>query len=179
MIGSLSALAQTVEVFAADPEHTFVSLSYQHLSYSVQTSRFDHVTGTISLNEDKSGGKVDIIIDTKSISTGSVTFNQRIQEEDFFATETFPTATFKSDNIAFNVDGISTIQGELTIKGITKPITVDVAKFACARNLITFAYTCGANATAKLKRSDFNMGKYTPFVGDEVALNIVIEASRQ
>ena len=88
-------------------------------------------------------------------------------------------ATFKSDSIIFNQDDISAIHGELTIKGITKPVRIEVDHFNCSRNLLTLQYMCGANASAKISRSDFDLGKYTPFVGDEVTLNIVIEASRQ
>ena len=175
----MAGAARAAEVYRADSDHTFVSFSYKHLSYSVQTSRFDHVTGTITLNDENNGGTLEMTIDTKSISTGSTLFNQRIQAEDLFATEAFPIATFKSDNIVFSQDAISRIDGELTIKGITKPVSIDVTSFACSRNLLTLQYTCGANATAKLIRSDFNMGKYAPFVGDEVTLNIVIEAPKE
>ena len=175
----LAGSAQATEVYTADSEHTFVSFSYKHLSYSVQTSRFDKVTGTITLNNENNGGAIDITIDTKSISTGSDAFNKRIQEGDFFATEQFPVATFKSDSVIFQGDGISEIEGELTIKGITKPILIEVSGFSCSRNFLTLKHTCGANAIAKLSRSDFSMGKYAPFVGDNITINIVIEASRE
>jgi polyisoprenoid-binding protein YceI len=171
--------SQAKEVYKTDPDHTFVSISYNHRNYSIQTSRFDRVTGYITLNDAGTGGSIDMTIDTKSISTGSAIFNQRIQEGDLFATQQFPFATFKSDNILFGKDGISSIQGELNIKGVTKPIVIQVNHFSCGRNLLTFQYTCGANATAKLKRSDFNMGKYVPLVGDEVTIQVAIEASRE
>ena len=148
----LAGSAQATEVYTADSEHTFVSFSYKHLSYSVQTSRFDKVTGTITLNNENNGGAIDITIDTKSIRT---------------------------DSIIFQGDGISEIEGELTIKGITKPILIEVSGFSCSRNFLTLKHTCGANAIAKLSRSDFSMGKYAPFVGDNITINIVIEASRE
>lgn len=170
---------QAKEIYKADPDHTFVSISYNHRNYSIQTSRFDRVTGYISLNDAGTGGTIDMTIDTKSISTGSAIFNQRIQEGDLFATEQFPLATFKSDNILFGNDGISSIQGELSIKGVTKPIIIEVNYFSCGPNLLTLQYTCGANATAKLKRSDFNMGKYVPLIGDEITIQVAIEAFRE
>ena len=173
------SLSHADEIYKTDTEHTFVSFSYRHLNYSIQTSRFDRVNGIIAINDVHDGGHMDIEIDTKSISTGSTTFNQLLQSDDFFSSEQFPFATFKSNSIVFNKGDVSTISGELTIKGITKPISIDVTDFSCSRNFLTFQYTCGANATAKLSRSDFNLGKYTPFVGDEVTLSIVIEASRE
>ncbi len=179
LTSSIITLSHASETYKADPEHTFVSFSYKHLNYSVQTSRFDNVNGMITLNNEGNGGNVDVTIDTNSISTGSTTFNKLLQSDDFFATAQFPVATFKSDNIVFNKDDVSAINGVLTIKDIAKPISIEVNSFNCSRNLLTFKYTCGANATAKLSRSDFNLGKYVPFVGDEVTLNIVIEASRE
>jgi polyisoprenoid-binding protein YceI len=175
----LVGFSQAEEVYKTDPDHTFVNISYNHRNYSVQTIRFDRVSGLITLNDASSGGTINMSIDTKSINTGSVIFNQRIQQEDLFATEQFPVATFKSEAILFGNNGISAVQGDVTIKGITKPLVIQVTHFSCGPNLLTLQYTCGANATAKLNRSDFNMGKYVPLIGDEMTLQIAIEASRE
>ena len=176
---SMTSLLQASETYKTDPEHTFVSFSYRHLNYSIQTSRFDIVSGIIVLNDENNGGTMDMSIDMKSASTGSTIFNKLLQSDDFFAAERFPVATFKSDNIIFNKGDISAIDGSLSIKGITKPIAIEVTNFSCGRNLLTFKYTCGANATAKLSRTDFDLGKYVPLVGDEITLNIALEASRE
>lgn len=170
---------QASEVYQADPEHTFVSFSYKHLNYSIQTSRFDKVNGTVTLNDQMNGGSINISIETASVSTGSDTFNQLLRSADYFDSDKFPIAQFVSEQITFKNKAISSIAGDLTIKGITKPIYIELSNFACGRNFVTLKYTCGANATAKLSRSEFNLGKYVPFVGDEVSLNIVIEASKQ
>jgi len=174
-----AANAIASEIFKADEEHTFVSLSYNHMGFSTQTIRFDKVSGTITLDSKTQSGKLDIVIDIPSISTGSVVFNQVIQEDDLFASRKFPTASFKSDRIVFNQDVITSILGELTIKGISKPVELKVNQFSCGRNFLTFKYTCGANAIALINRSDFNLGKYTPLVGDEVTIQIVIEATQE
>ncbi len=171
--------AQSSEIYVADSEHTFVSLSYNHLNFSTQTIRFDKVTGTIVLDHKTHSGKMDIVIDIPSISTGSAVFNGRIQEDDLFASSKFPIANFKSDNILFTKDVITSVQGELTVKGITKPILIKVNQFSCGRNFLTFKYTCGANAVANISRSAFNLGKYTPLVGDDVTIQIVIEATQE
>lgn len=177
LIGLVNS-SYAVDVYRVDPEHTFVSFSYSHQNYSIQTSRFDNVSGKIVLDEATDVGVIDMEIDMKSVSTGSAIFNKRIQENDFFATEAFPIATFKSEKIDFTKDGIASIQGNLTIKGRTKPIVIDVKNFFCSRSLLTLAYTCGANAVAKVNRSDFDMGKYVPFVGDEITIGIAVEASK-
>jgi polyisoprenoid-binding protein YceI len=171
--------AKAEEIYITDPEHTFVSFSYKHLAYSIQSSRFDRVNGTITLNDQMDGGTIDIDIETGSVSTGSDTFNKLLRSEDYFNSEKFPVAKFTSDKLIFNNQAITSLSGELTIKGITKPINLEVSNFACSRNFITFKYMCGANASAKLSRSEFDLGRYVPFVGDEISLSIVIEASKE
>lgn len=175
----LTLSAQAAEIYIADPEHTFVSFSYKHLGYSIQTSRFDNVSGIITLNNQMDEGTVDIAIETGSVSTGSDTFNKLLKSEDYFDSEKFPVAKFISNKIIFNNQDTASLSGKLTIKDITKPINIEVSNFACSRNFITFKYTCGANASAKLSRTEFNLGKYVPFVGDEITLSIVIEASKE
>ncbi|MGV0999762.1 MAG: DUF4236 domain-containing protein, partial [Fluviibacter sp.] len=167
------------DIYRIDQEHTFVSFSYSHQNYSVQTSRFDNVSGKVILDKETGTGVIDVEIDMKSVSTGSAVFNKRIQENDFFDTETFPIATLKSEKITFTKDGISSVQGNLTIKGHTKPVSIDVKNFYCSRSLLTLAYTCGANAVTQVKRTDFDMGKYVPFVGDDVTIGIAIEALKE
>lgn len=173
------ANATSSEIFKADEEHTFVSLSYNHMGFSTQTIRFDKVSGTITLDPKTQSGKLDVVIDMRSINTGSAVFNDHIQEDDLFASNKFPTASFKSDRIVFNQDVITSLIGELTIKGISKPVELKVNQFSCGRNFLTFKYTCGANAIALIHRSDFNLGKYTPLVGDAVTIQIVIEATQE
>ena len=173
------ANAMASEIYKADEEHTFVSLSYNHMGFSTQTIRFDKVFGTITLDPQSKSGRLDIVIDIPSISTGSTVFNDRIQEDDLFASRKFPKASFKSDRFVFNQEVITSLIGELTIKGISKPVELKVNQFSCGRNFLTFKYTCGANAVAQIIRSDFNLGKYTPLVGDAVTIQIVIEATQE
>jgi polyisoprenoid-binding protein YceI len=173
------ANAMASEIFKADEEHTFISLSYNHMGFSTQTIRFDKVFGTIILDPQTKSGKLDITIAIPSISTGSAIFNDRIQEDDLFASHKFPTASFISDRIVFNQDVITSVLGELTIKGISKTVELKVNQFSCGRNFLTFKYTCGANAIAQINRSDFNLGKYTPLVSDAVTIQIVIEAIQE
>ena len=179
LLALVTSSIQAAEIYITDPEHTFVSFSYKHLGYSIQTSRFDKVSGTITINDQMDGGTVDVAIETGSVSTGSDTFNKLLRTEDYFNSEKFPVAKFTSDKLIFNNQAITSLSGELTIKGITKPIDLEVSNFACSRNFITLKYMCGANAGAKLSRSEFDLGKYVPFVGDEISLNIVMEASKE
>jgi polyisoprenoid-binding protein YceI len=167
------------ETYVVDGGHTFPRFEYSHFGYSTQLSRFDKTSGKITLDRAAKTGSVDIVIDMKSVSTGSALFNQHIQGEDFLHTEKFPTATFKSTAVRFDGDKPSAIDGNLTIKGITKPVTLAVTSFQCMPHPIMKKDACGANATTKVKRTDFNAGKYAPHVGDEVTLTIAVEAVKE
>jgi len=167
------------ETFAVDSTHTFPRFSYNHLGYSIQMSRFDKATGTVTLDKAARTAAVDIVIDTKSVNTGSATFNEHIQGEDFLDTAKHPTATFKSTKVNFEGDKPTSIEGNLTLKGITKPVTLTVTSFHAMPHPMMKKDAIGANATTKVKRTDFNMGKYAPNVGDEVTIDIAFEAVKQ
>ena len=167
------------ETYVVDGNHTFPRFSYNHLGYSIQMSRFDKATGTVTLDKAAKTAAVDIVIDTKSVNTGSATFNEHIQGEDFLDTAKYPTATFKSTKVNFDGDKPASIEGNLTLKGVTKPVTLTVTNFKAAPHPMLKKDAIGANATTKVKRTDFNMGKNVPYVGDEVTIDIAIEAVKQ
>jgi len=177
---TLSSTAFAVpETYVIDTNHTFPRFEYSHLGYSIQVSRFDKTTGKITLDRAAKTGAVDVTIDMKSVSTGSTLFNGHIQGEDYFDTEKFPTATFKSTSVKFDGDKPVAIDGNLTIKGVTKPVTLAVNLFHCMLHPMLKKDACGANATTKIKRSEFNAGKNAPYVGDEVTLTIAVEAVKE
>ena len=101
LLALVTSSVQAADIYISDPEHTFVSFSYKHLSYSVQTSRFDRINGIITLNDEMDGGIVDVAIETGSVSTGSDTFNKLLRSEDYFNSEKFPVAKFTSNKIIF------------------------------------------------------------------------------
>lgn len=170
-----SAIAAPV-TYAVDSGHSFPNFSYQHMGLSMQLSKFDKTTGTITLDQAAKTASVDVVIDTTSVNTGSTVFNGLIQGEDFFDTAKYPTATFKSTKVVFEGDQPSTIEGDLTIKGITKPVTLKVTHFATKLHPMMKKEAVGANATTVIKRSDFNLSKYVPNVGDEVTITVSLEA---
>jgi len=167
------------ETYTLDGTHTFPRFSYSHFGYSTQVSRFNKTTGTVVLDKAAKTGSVDIVIDTQSVDTGYATFDEHIQGEDFLDTAKHPTATFKSTKVIFEGDKPSAIEGKLTLKGITKPVTLAVTSFQAMPHPMLKKDAIGANATTTVKRSDFNMGKYAPNVGDEVKIDISLEAIRQ
>ena len=165
--------------YGVEANHTFPRFSYTHLGFTTQQSRFDKTTGTVVYDKEGRTGSVNITIETNSVSTGSTLFNQHIQAEDFLDTAKYPTVTFKSTKVNFDGDKPVSIEGDLTMKGITKRVTLTVTRFLAAPHPIQKKDTIGADAYTIVKRTDFNMGKYAPAVSDEVRIDIAIEALKQ
>ena len=173
-----SALAAP-KTFDIDGSHTFPRFSYSHFGYSTQVSRFDNTTGTVVFDADAKTGSVDITIDMKSVNTGFADFNGHIQGEDFLDTAKFPKATFKSTKVNFQDGKPASIEGQLTIKGVTKPVTLTVTSFQAMPHPMLKKEAIGANAFTVIKRSEFNAGKYAPYVGDEVRIEVSLEAMQK
>ena len=165
--------------YGVEANHTFPRFSYTHLGFTTQQSRFDKTTGTVVYDKEGRTGSVNITIETNSVSTGSTLFNQHIQAEDFLDTAKYPTVTFKSTKVNFDGDKPVSIEGDLTMKGVTKRVTLTVTRFLAAPHPIQKKDTIGADAYTIVKRTDFNMGKYAPAVSDEVRIDIAIEALKQ
>lgn len=164
------------ETYNIDPGHTFARFSYNHLGFSTQLSRFNKTSGKVVLDKAAKTGSVDVVIDMKSVDTGSTVFDGHIQGADFLDTANHPTATFKSTKVVFQGDAPVSVEGNLTVKGITKPVVLKVGSFKNAAHPMMKVDAIGADASTVIKRSEFNAGKYAPNVGDEVTISIALEA---
>lgn len=167
------------ETYAIDPNHSMPRFEYSHFGYSTQLSRFDKATGKITIDRATKTGSVDVVIDATTVDSGFPLFNTHLQDEDFFNTAKYPTITFKSTSVKFEGDKIASVDGDLTVKGVTKPVTLTLQSFFCMPHPMLKKDACGATATTKIKRTDFNMGKYVPYVSDEVTLTIPVEAIKE
>ena len=167
------------ETYTIDGSHTFPRFSYSHFGMSTQLSRFDKTTGSVVLDKAARTGSVDVTIDMTSVNTGFAAFNEHIQGKDFLDTAQFPTATFKSTKVVFAGDKPATIEGNLTIKGVTKPVTLKVSNFVALPHPMLKKDAIGADASTVIKRSEFNAGMFAPNVGDEVTITVSLEAIKQ
>jgi len=175
---SAATLADPV-TYIVDSNHTLPRFEYNHLGFSTQVGRFDKATGKIVLDLAAKTGSADIVIDATSVNTGSAKFDEHIQSEDFLDTAKYPTITFKGERFKFQGDKPAKVEGQLTIKGVTKPVTLTVTTFNCGLHPMAKKEACGANAFTSIKRSEFNAGKYAPMVSDQVTLNIPVEAIKE
>lgn len=185
-IGAALALATLIATptfaadrFVIDNGHTYPRFSYSHFGYSTQLARFNKTSGTITLDAAKRVAAVDVVIDTTSVDTGFAEFDGHIQAADFLDTGKHPTATFKSTGVRFEGDKPVAVEGNLTLKGITKPVTLTVTSFLAMPHPMQKKDAIGANAFTVVKRTDFDMGKYAPYVSDEVRIEIAVEAIKE
>ena len=98
----------------------------------------------------------------------------------FFDADKFPVITFKSSHLSFGkFDDVTAVEGNLTIKGISRPLTLTVTHFKCMMHPMLRKPACGLNATGKVRRSDFNMGRFVPLISDEITLHVSMEALKR
>ena len=174
---SLSVSAFAEESYTIDARHTFPSFEVSHFGWSMQRGRFNKTGGKITLDRAAKSGSVEVTIDATSIDTGLDKLEEHLKSPDFFNVAKFPALTFKSRKVNFTGDAPSSVDGDFTMLGVTKPLTLTLSSFHCARNDMAKKDACGANAAATIKRSEFGMTKYVDFgLGDEVKLVINVEA---
>ena len=177
------ALASTVSVsayaadnYTIDPNHTFPVFEVNHLGYTVQHGRFNKSSGVITLDMAGKSGSVDLTIETTSLDMGFPLWDEHMSADGFFNTAKFPTMTFKSNKLIFKDDKVVAAEGQFTLLGVTKPLTVSVNGFKCGENPMNKKPMCGANIGGTIKRSDFGMTKYVPAISDEVHIHVPVEA---
>jgi len=162
--------------YQVDPTHAYVHFQYNHLGLSNPTLSFDDFTVDLNLdNADPSQSKVSVSIDTDSIVTGSEAWRGHLTGGDWLNTAEFPTITFESTSIEAAGDGMYTVVGDATVKGVTKPLTLDVTINAAKNHPMSGKPVIGMDATGSLLRSDFGLGKFAPNVSDAIALNLSVE----
>jgi polyisoprenoid-binding protein YceI len=176
LASSVSVSAYAADNYSIDPMHTFPVFEVNHLGYSVQHGRFNKTSGKITLDMAAKKGSVDLTIDTASLDMGFAMWDEHMAAEGFFNTAKFPTMTFKSKKLIFKDGKVVAAEGDFTLLGVTKPLTVTVNGFVCGDHPMTKKPMCGANIGGTIKRSDFGMSKYVPAVGDEVKIHVPVEA---
>lgn len=170
--------AQAADKYDIDPTHTQVEFTYSHLGFSNITGRFDTVEGDFLFDPaDPTKSSVSITIPVSSMSTGVAKLDEHLQKPDFFDAATFPTATFKSTGVTAAGEGQLKVAGDLTIHGVTRPVVLDVTINKIGEHPMAKVPAAGFDATTTILRSDFGVGAYVPMVGDEVRIDITVEAT--
>jgi len=163
--------------YTVDATHTWPMFEINHLGFTTQRGRFNQSSGKIELDIAAKKGSVELTIQTDSLDMGFEKWDQHMKAEGFFDTEIHPTMHFSSKNLRFKGDKVVAAEGDFTMLGVTKPLTLTVSNFRCAPHPMNKKQTCGADISTTLKRSDFGMTKYAPAISDEVKIIVPLEAT--
>ena len=160
--------------YKTDPGHAYITFTYDHQGYSRPYVRWNEWSGTLNWTpETPAESVVDVTINVASVDSGVAKFDDHLKSADFFDVENYPTITFKSTSVEATGPNTGTITGDLTIKGVTKPVTLEATLNRAANDDFAKAYKMGFSAKTSVLRSDFGVDQYAPFVSDEV--DIIIE----
>jgi len=176
------------ESYVIDPYHTIPYWETDHLGFTTMRGRFDKPTGKFTIDTAAKTGTLEIVIETKTLSTGdserdarSRTRDEHLRTPDFFNVTEFPTMTYKATSVKFVGDNPDALEGDLTLLGVTKPVSLKLLRWRCGPDPRTQGkrYQCGGNATGTFKRSDFGMKFGIGPIGDEVTLWMSFYGFRQ
>src|SRR5437868_5876956 len=177
--------AAAPESYTFDPTDTFANFIVDHFGITPIYGRFNKSTGKFTLDRAAKTGSLEITIDTASVDTGDVEKGNRprsrddhLRSADYFNVAEFPKMTYKSTSVAFGGDTPKTIEGNLTLLGVTKPVTLTVDRFKCNPPSGTAKERCGGSATGKLKRSEFGMTRSLGGQSDEIVLIVAFGADK-
>ncbi len=163
--------------YKIDANHTDVVASWSHFGFSNPIAHFGQVDGFITYDPaNVAASKVEVTLPLAGLNSHVPDFDDHLRSDDFFDAAKFPNVTFKSTSVKAAGKGKLTVIGDLTIKGITKPVTLAVTINKVGEQPMAKRAAAGFNATTTIKRSDFGVGKYAPNVSDDVKLTITTEA---
>lgn len=164
--------------YQIEPTHTYPSFEADHMGgLSVWRGKFNKTSGSVTFDKTAQQGTVDITVDIDSIDYGFDLMNTKAKSEELFDAAKYPTATYKGKLAGFKKGVPTKVMGDLTLRGITKPVQLNILSFKCMPHPMVKREVCGADAMATFKRDDFGMaaGKDWGFKMD-VTLRIQVEA---
>lgn len=182
----LPVSVMAADSFTIDSLHTFPNFTINHLGFSTMHGRFGKTTGKLTVDEANHAGSVDITIDASSVDTGFIKRDDHLRSPDFLNAKEFPEITYKSSKVtitgdASKGDATAVVEGNLTISGVTKPVTLNVTRMKCGINPMDpkkQEYRCGFDAATKIMRSDFGVKFALPAIGDEMNIALEVEAKK-
>lgn len=179
LLGLLSAApVSAAETYVLDPTHTYPGFFVSHAGLSIMQGRFDQTEGTVVLDRE-GGSSLRAVVKTASIDTGHEGRDKILRGKQFLESETFPDMVYQSSQVTFTGKDTARIDGELSLHGVSKPLSLQLTRIACGVHPLKRTWSCGFSAVGKLRRSDFGMDSFLSSVGDEIELRIEAEGERQ
>lgn len=165
--------------YTLDPEHVYVHFKVEHLGLSTIVGRFNSVDANLDFNpEALEEIQLDGVIDITSIDLNNDSLEKRLLGDDWFDAQQFPEARFQTRSVATVTDNEFLIEGDFTLRGVTKTLSLNAVFKGGADNLLTGKYTLGFSANGSIRRSDFGIDSFLGLVADEVFIEIHAEFQR-
>jgi polyisoprenoid-binding protein YceI len=178
VLAAAPAFAEPVK-YDIDTTHAQIVFSYNHLGFSTTTGMFGGITGTILFDqEDPGASSVEVSFPVKSMFTGFAERDGHFMSKDFFDAADDEVVTFKSTAIEVTGETTARITGELVLNGVTKEVVLDTVLNQVGEHPMMKQQWAGFSATTTLVRSEFGLGLYAPFIGDDVSIAISLEAGK-
>lgn len=173
---SAAAAAAAPATYELDPNHTQVLAQWSHFGFSNPVANFGEVDGTLVYDpEDVAASSVQVVLPLSGLQAFVPRFNDHLRSDDFFDAANHPVVTFRSTRVEATGKDRLDVTGDLTIKGITREVVLDVRLNKTGQGTDGRA-KLGFDASTTVKRSDFDLGKFVPNVSDQVDLRITTEA---
>lgn len=171
------SMAKPVD-YQIDPTHTATVFSWNHFGFSTPYANFSDIQGTIQVDNAKpANSAVNVTIPVSSLNSNVKALDEELAKADWFDAAKYPNITFKSTKVETKDKKHFKITGNLTVKGVTKPVVLDAVLNKQGVHPMSKAQSIGFNATTSFKRSDFGIAGYVPNVGDQIKVQITAEAS--
>jgi polyisoprenoid-binding protein YceI len=165
------------EKFNLDKPHTQIVFVVSHMGFSHSYGKFTDYAGTVNIDDaEPTKSNADVTIQTASIDLDDQKWNEHLKGKDFFDVEKFPTMTFKSTKVEKTGDKTANVTGDLTLLGVTKPVTLAVVHNNTGKHPMKDIRATGFSATGTIKRSEFGMNYGLPMIGDDIKILIEVEA---
>lgn len=178
-LGITTEARADVETYSFDKAHTQIFFGVSHLGFSTSHGKFLDFDGSLTLDRtDLSKSAVDVTINTAGVNMDDQKWNDHLKNPDFFNVEKFPAMTFKSTAVKVTGENTAEVTGDLTLLGVTKPVTLNVTHNKSDKHAFSGKYVAGFSAKGTVKRSEFGMNYGLPMVGDDIEISIEVEAIR-
>lgn len=180
LLAAVHLSANAADVYVFDAIHSVPVFAFQHLGLSTQSGRFDRIQGEFVLDRMAKSGHVTFTVDTTSLNMGHGAATPDSPGFQLFRAGTFSEMQFHSDQLFFDAQlRVVAAAGQLTLLGVTRPLTVWVSRFGCAMSPTFKVEMCSGNVTATILRSEFGMLAYLPAISDEIKVIVPVEAYKQ
>jgi len=178
VLAAIIAPAAAADQYVIETHHTYPSLEMTHMGISVWRGKFNRSSGKVTLDRKARSGTVDIQVDAASVDFGHDEMNKHAVADEWLNVRQYPVMNYQG-TLRFEGDTPRTVEGQLTLRGVTRPVTLRINSFKCIDHPFYKKEVCGADAEGQLDRADFGMTQYTEGGAGKILLRIQVEAIRE